>query len=184
MAPGSRFGRPLAVLKTHPKAFCEGKQGRAGSAGATKCVPGAGKVFTKHNREYLGSVGPLWRHMVKVKISNCEVFTPLACAWGPSGGVPNLLSNHDQVVVANVKQIKKKPTFLRNSKHLPKKRRRCLEPLHASQVVFEGSLEISELNIFTTSSVVRCGHESGSEQPRRGVKSAKRADFLVKTGCL
>ena len=86
MASGSRFGRPFAVLKNRPKAFCEGN--RVGSiTGAKKTHFAGGKVFSGRNGEYLGSVGPLWRHMVKVEnFENSEVFDPpggpLGCAWG------------------------------------------------------------------------------------------------------
>ena len=77
MAPGSRFERPLAVLKTRTKAFCEGNQGRAGSAGAKQCVLGAEKVFPERTGGYLGSVGPLWWHMAKVGIFEIPgVFDP------------------------------------------------------------------------------------------------------------
>ena len=80
MAPGSRFGVLLAVLKTRPKAFCEGNHVRAGSTGAKKCVWGAEKVFSGRSAEYLGSVGPLWRHTVKVGFfENVGVFDP---PWG------------------------------------------------------------------------------------------------------
>ena len=101
MAPGSRFGRPLVGLKTRPKAFCEGNQGRAGSTGAKECVPGAEKVFSGRSGEYLGSVGPLWWHMVKVGIfENPGGFDspgePLGSLngsgepfWAPFGGFEN-----------------------------------------------------------------------------------------------
>ena len=75
MGPRSSFGRPLEVLKSRPKAFYEGNQVRAGPTGAEKCVSGAGKVFSGRNGEYLGSVGPLWWHMVEVeKIEILEIF--------------------------------------------------------------------------------------------------------------
>ena len=56
-------------------------------------------------------------------------------------------------------------------------RNRCSEPLQASQVAVERSLERSELNLSATTSVVQYGQESGSEQPRQGVKSTKNAFF-------
>ena len=59
-----------------------------------------------------------------------------------------------------------------------KPRKRCSGTLHASQVVLGGSLERSELNLFITSSVARCGHEFGSQQPRRDAKSAENAGFF------
>ena len=43
--------------------------------------------------------------MEVVNFEISEVLGALWCAGGPSGGVPNLLSNHDQVVVANVKHF-------------------------------------------------------------------------------
>ena len=65
----------------------------------------------------------------------------------------------------------------RSGPQTPQTRNRCSEPLQASQVALERSLERSELNLFTTTSVVQCRHDSGSEQPRQGVKSTKNADF-------
>ena len=58
--PRSRFGLPLALLKTRPKALYEGNRAEGGSTGAKKCVSRAKKVFPGRNGEYLGCVGPLW----------------------------------------------------------------------------------------------------------------------------
>ena len=88
MGPSSSFGRPLEVLKCRPKAFYEGNQVRAGSTGAKKCVLGAGNVFSGRTGEYLGSVGPLWWHMVEVeKIEDFEIFD----VPGARPGVPKCL---------------------------------------------------------------------------------------------
>ena len=67
MGPKSSFGRPLEVSKSRSKAFYEENQVRVGPTGAQKRVSGTGKVFSGHNGEYLGSIGPLWWHMVEVE---------------------------------------------------------------------------------------------------------------------
>ena len=53
----------------------------------------------------MGSIGPLWWHMAEVE--NFEIFEVLGTVvrLGAQRGIPNLLSTHDQVVVANVKHF-------------------------------------------------------------------------------
>ena len=60
LGPRSRFGLPLALLKTRPKAFYEGNQAGGGFSGAKKKLSRATKVFPGRNGEHLGCVGPLW----------------------------------------------------------------------------------------------------------------------------
>ena len=83
MGLGRRIWRPLAGLKSRPKAFYEGIWVTSTSPGGTKCILGTGKVFSGRNGEYLGSVGPLWWHMVEVEnFESFEVLGTLWWAWG------------------------------------------------------------------------------------------------------
>ena len=85
MDPGRRIWRPLATFKFSPKAFHEGLQVTATPTDTKKCVSEPGKVFPARNGEYLGSIGPLWWHMVEVGILRLRGF---GRAWG-SLGSPN-----------------------------------------------------------------------------------------------